>query len=125
MRGARHRSAEGATGGARVSAGGARWLTVESQAKRGARDSARSEASNLKKRRAAKRTTGNLVSLENFRVVQSARFVDVPRAVFATVVVRMRDASGARAYLETALQASLARVARVLGFVCEPSQQHT
>ena len=43
-RGARHWSAEGATGGARVSAGGARWHTVESQAKRGARDSARSEA---------------------------------------------------------------------------------
>jgi hypothetical protein len=42
--GARHWSAEGATGEARVSAGGARWHSVESQAKRGARDSARSEA---------------------------------------------------------------------------------
>ena len=63
-RGARHWSAEGATGGARVSAGGVRWHTVESQAKRGARDSARSEAIKyvtfrgpLKIRRAAKRTT--------------------------------------------------------------------
>ena len=43
-------------------------------------------------------------SLKNFRGLQSARLVDAPRAVFATVVVRMRDASGARAdYLETAL----------------------
>ena len=41
-RGARHWGAEGATGG--VSAGGARWQTVESWAKRGARDSSRSEA---------------------------------------------------------------------------------
>ena len=96
---------------------------MESQAKRGARDSARSEASNLKKGVQRSAPQANLVSLENFRVVQSARLVDVPRAVFATVVVHMRGASGARAYLQTALQASLARVTRVLGFVCEPSQQ--
>ena len=93
-RGARHWSAEGATGGARsladsgvdgmraeratgapkarraerASAQAERWHTVESQAKRGARDSARSEALKyvtfqgpLKIRRAAnqaKRTTG-------------------------------------------------------------------